>query len=59
MVGTAQKRLCPPYDSAISSPARATSCRVVTVPPVNISYNKEISRERSPQSRTRPAFCLV
>src|SRR5436305_13356166 len=37
MVGTAQMRLCLPYESAISSPARATSCRVVTVPPINIS----------------------
>jgi hypothetical protein len=40
MVGTAQEGLCPThrfYDSAISSPARATSCRVATAPPVNIS----------------------
>src|SRR3954470_13738466 len=40
MVGTARRAPLPTlqlYDSANSSPARATSCRVVMTPPINIS----------------------
>src|SRR4051794_39764743 len=55
MVGTAQERLCPPSDSAISSPVRATSCRVATRAadqhllrprryPVNAHHRAELDR---------------